>query len=74
MGGWTAYMRKRHCKALRPEVFLVRMCASCGSEAARCISLWDRVRSKEERGRERGWGAGLVRGGGGGGGVVGGTT
>lgn len=71
-GGWTAYVRKSHCKALRPEVFLVRVCASCGSEAVRCISLWDRVRKKEERERERG--AGLVGGGGVGGGVVGGTT
>lgn len=38
------------------HVFLICMCAFCGSEAARCISLWDggQVRRRGRRGRFEG--------------------
>lgn len=42
--------------------FLVYVCGFCGSEAAHCISLWDRVRSGEEGRLEGLEGAGDVGG------------
>lgn len=42
--------------------FPVYVCGFCGSEAAHCISLWDRVRSGEEGRLEGLEGAGDVGG------------